>query len=134
MSITLPRTQKPTKLNDAEVGEVADFVIKYGNGLYHPTHKPRIEAFIRQHVEYGTLMVVQKEGSIIGVCRWNFTDIDTICVMDLIIHPDYRKKWLMKSMLINGVLAFPWLKSMTFHRKKHNRDTKCLIKKFIGGK
>lgn len=127
-------TPKLTKPKADIPGEVADFVLKYGNGLYHPMHREKIADMVSQHIGYGTIIVVRRNFDIVAVVRWNFLSNDTIKVLDLIIRPDYRRKNVMKSILIQGIQAHPNVKRMVFHRKKHNRDVNCLVSTFIGGR
>ena len=114
--------------------EVTDFVIRYSDGLYLPMHRKAVTDTIQKHMDYGTLLTVRKQGEIVGVVRWNFISTNTIKVLDLVIHPDHRNKGVMKAMLIQGLMAFPYIKNMTFHRKKHHRDTNCLVRSFLGGR
>ena len=131
MSTTLRHTQKHTRPSNPS--EVADFVIRYGEGLYTAMHRPMIQEFIEKHMGYGTLFVVKKNSEIVAVTRWNWVDRHTANILDMVIRPDYRKKNVMKSMLVEASLAYPYLKRLKFHRKKHNRNVDCLVKKFIGG-
>lgn len=125
----MPKLTRQSKIN-----EVADFVLTYGKNLYSPMQRPDIERFIEEHMDYGTLLITRDRGRIIGVCRWNFENPRLANILDLIIHPEYRNRRVMKSMLIQGNLAFPCLRSIKFYRKKHKRITECLINDFLGGK
>lgn len=122
----------PSNTSTSEVKSVTDFVLKYGKSLYDEIHRPYIESFVEKHFEYGTILVVKKRGNIVAVCRWNFPDRNTVKVLDLIIHPEWRNKSTMKAMLVHGVKAYPWLKYITFSRKKHNyRNSTYLISDFL---
>jgi N-acetylglutamate synthase-like GNAT family acetyltransferase len=126
----LPLTQRLTK-QKFDIQDITDFVLKYG--LYQGVSRNQIEDYVEKHMNYGTILTARDKGKIIGVCRWNSDDPQVLNVLDLIIHPDYRNKRVLKSMLIQGLLNYPWYKYIKFHRKKHNRDTNVLIKDFIGG-
>lgn len=120
--------------NQNEISEIAEFVLTHARNLYVPTQRHLIEKFIEEHMKYGTLIVVRAKDGIVAVCRWNWFNPQTIKVLDLIIRPDHRNREVMKSVLVQGLMANPWAKYMSFHRKKHNRDITCLISKFIGRK
>lgn len=119
---------------DKEVEEIVDFVIAQSEGLYHNLQRPQIESFIEMHIGFHTLMVVRSDGKIIGVCRWNWIDNHSVNILDLIIHKNFRRKSVMKSMLVNGLIEYPWIKTMKFSRKKYNhRETSIMVKDFFGG-
>lgn len=123
------------KLAD-EVSEIADFIIKYGKGLYEEYERSLIESYIDEHIGFGTLLVIRdKQKRIVSAVRWNWATRDTAKILDLVIRPDYRNKALLRDMLIRCKLAMPQLKYISFHRKRANRlsNSTYLIEDFIGG-
>lgn len=128
-----PNSLQP--IDKTEIKKVADFVLKYGPNLYQESHRTIIESFLETHMGYGTLLVVRAKGEIVGACRWNWLNQDTVKVLDLIIHPAHRNKRTMKSMLVHALKAYPWVKYMKFCRKKYSyRESTYMVNDFIGGK
>ena len=115
--------------------EVADFVIKHSNGLYEEFERDSIEDYIEAHIVYGTMMIVREKGEIISVVRWNWTNWNTLRVLDLIIHSKYGNKAVLRDMLIKAKLAMPRLKVITFYRKMPGRLklSEHTIEQFLGG-
>lgn len=130
MSQPIPSLTRPSKLAQA----CAEFVLTHGRNLYSPIQRDQIERFIDLHIDYCTIIIVRDRDEIVAVGRWNTIDNETICVLDLIIHPKFRRKNVMKRMLVEFSMNYPWVKKISFHRKKHNRDATYLIKQFLGGK
>jgi hypothetical protein len=57
-----------------------------------------------------------KLDKIIAVARFNI-DGDTAKNLDVIIHPDYRNKNLMRLMLLRGWRRFPYVKYLEYERE-----------------
>ena len=97
MSQVIP---KPTKQKTDLVSLVADFLIKHGKGLYVESERSYIEEYIATHIGYGTLMLLWKEKELVAAVRWNWVSNEIAKILDLVIHPDYRDKALLRDMLI----------------------------------
>ena len=124
-------------LNNTKQSELLDkcieFVLTYGHNLYSRMEAVVVREFLEKHMLYGTMMVCWDKGSIVAIVRWNWKTRTSAQILDLIIHPDYRNKRIMQSILVRAMVAYPWLKTISFHRKKHDRDVTCLVTKFLGG-
>ena len=98
--------------------ELAEFVIKYSDGLYSAYERVHIEKYIHLHIQFGTLIVVREKRQIVGVARWNWKSPSHAKVLDCIIHPDFRRKQIMKNMILRAKQAWPSLETISFNRKK----------------
>lgn len=100
--------------------EIADFVVEHSDGLYSKYERVHIEKYVYLHMQFGTLMVVKDHATkqITGVARWNWKSPTEAKVLDCIIHKDYRRKDIMKNMLLQAKKAMPNLESISFNKKK----------------
>ena len=112
-----------TRLATSTETEVADFVCQFSDGLYSYGDHAQIEKFVMLHMMYGTLMIVRDNGEIIAVCRWNMPTPTHARILDLIVHPNFRHKFLARKMFIRAKRAMPQLETFEFHRKKYNFRT-----------
>lgn len=115
--------------------EVADFLIDHGEGLYKDTERNYIEEYISRHILYGTIMIVRKQKKVIAVVRWNWITNSTAKILDLVIHPKFRHKAVLRDMLIQAKMSMPQLTTLCFHKKKlgQNRLFTNEVFDFIGG-
>jgi len=110
---------------------VADFVRKYG---YFEIPYSDLLKFIEKHEEYKTLEVI-KTDKIVAVARWNI-DGDTAKDIDVIVHPDYRNKRLLKLLLLRGLRRFPETKYLIYQRefKSRSNERRINVMKMLGVK
>ena len=106
-------------INQKECNEIADFVIKYSDGLYTKDDHEHIASYAYVHAVYNTLIVARSKSKIVAVCRFNWISKDEAKVLDLIIHPDFRNKQVARDMLLKAKMAMPWLERISFQRKKY---------------
>ena len=119
-------------ITDRECNEIADFVVENCNGLYSVNDHAHIAAYAYLHSVYGTLMVVKNEGDIISICRWNMITPTHAKILDFIVRPDFRHKFLAKNMFIKAKMAMPQLETVSFHRKKYAmRSSSYLLDRWI---
>lgn len=120
-----------TKLTQDERIEITDFIIK--NYCYGESDRKYIDWMIGQHVNYKTLMVIRDPvDGIVAICRWNVlpTGMDAH-IMDIVIHPHWRKEYLMKRMLLRGLTMYPNVKYLIFERRLKNKPFKKVAVKWL---
>ena len=100
------------------IDEIADFVIKNGQGLYTRLDWDVIKEFAKKHIDYKTIIIVRDEQGILAVCRWNIINIETAFIMDLIIRKGHTYKQMIKRILLKGIRIFPEAKWLEFKREK----------------
>ena len=96
-----------------DVESITDFIL-----LYSP-YKDRevIKDIIQKHLEYKTAIVVYDDNEIIAVCRWNISPSGRNAnILDLIIRPDWRKKNLIKRILLKGLRMYPNVKWLVYEK------------------
>jgi len=113
------------------IGLIVKFVKKYA-----PQYQDEeaIRRVIEQHLKYRTCIVIWDKDEVIAVCRWNVWGISTAHILDLIIHPKYRRKRLITRMLIMGLKMYPQVKFISFERlmKYPDREQRVYsIKQFL---
>lgn len=126
---------KSTKSLESIAKEIADFVIRYSDGLYNESERSAVEGYVKIHINYSTIMLIRDmDGKIVAVCRWNWLEWDRARVLDLIIRPDFRNGKVLRDMLLRAKLQFPQLKTLTFFRKNGGslRSSTYLVNKFLG--
>lgn len=106
-------------MNQNECNEIADFVVDNCDGLYSPSDHIQIALYAKIHQDFGTLMVVRDKGDIVAVCRWNMLTPTHAKILDFIVRPDFRHKFLAKNMFIKAKRAMPQLETISFQRKKY---------------
>lgn len=106
-------------ISQKECNEIADFVIKYSDGLYTKDDHEHISSYAYVHAVYNTLIVARNKGKIVAVCRWNWITNNEAKILDLIIRPDYRNKQVARDMLLKAKMALPLLERISFKRKKY---------------
>ena len=100
--------------------KLTEFVIKYSNH----TKKGTIREIIRKHLEYNTCIYLTDEKNEIGaVVRWNISKSGIIAhVLDLIVRPDFRRRGLIKTMLIKGLIKYPLVRFLSWERETKYPD------------
>jgi GNAT superfamily N-acetyltransferase len=83
-----------------------------------------MKEYLKQHIKYRTIEVsVNKNGEIIGLCRWNISEDGKNCdVLDMVIHPDYRGQSLGKSILERGLINWDKVTHLTFKRGRRGDE------------
>jgi hypothetical protein len=98
------------------IKEIADFIMKYA--VY--SDQGELYDAVQKHISYKTCKIVTDDkGKICAVCLWNI-DGDEAFVSDLVIREDYRKKDLMRRLLLDGLKSWP-IKYMRWNRG-YNKD------------
>lgn len=104
--------------------DVADFVVRHA-GYFNAGDEEQIEQYLKVHAKFGTLIVVRDQGHVIAVCRWNWLDPHTVDVLDLVIHPQWRKPSMVRSILLRAKSAYPSMLFMVYKREKYNNREKA---------
>jgi len=99
------------------IDEIVDFVSRYYSSY---NDKDLIRLYISEHIKYKTCLIYYNEfNTILAVCRWNISDDGkTAYILDLIIHPAYRRdKRLLYMLLGKGLRMYPQVTSLTWKRE-----------------
>ena len=84
------------------VPEIIAFVREHGKGILDYPDAQLIDIFI-QHINYGTLIVMDDDKGIAVVERWNYIDEAIFFSLDTVIRPDCRKVSQIKALMKYGV-------------------------------
>jgi hypothetical protein len=119
-------------LTDVQIATVVDFITT------HEKFKGTIDELnflIRKHNEYETLETIWNGEELIAYTRYNICGT-TVAVIDAIVKPEYRRKQLLKMMLLNGLKRFPQVRFIRYQRqwKKRNDDRIFPIISFLNVK
>ena len=107
---------------------ISQFWAKFG--YYDVPYEKLLEA-INKHLNYGTIEVIEKEGEILAIARYNIVG-DTAIVLDAVVKPEFTFKNLLKLMIINGLKKWK-VEYMEFERGLKERGSRrYMISKFIG--
>ena len=111
--------------------DLVAFVHRFGGVNYSMAElRVNIEGFIKNN---SFVVLKDKEDLIAAVCIWNMEG-DTAQMEEVVIHPKYRKKGLLKYICVLGLEKFPHAKYLRFcrERKYEGREPhKIDIYKFI---
>lgn len=96
---------KQAIFSKTEEDKIIDFIIRYTTY----TDREKIREVIRKHLEYNTCMVIYGgSGEIAAVARWNISSDGRIAeILDVVLAPKYRKKGILRRMLLRGWQLFP---------------------------
>jgi len=101
------------KVNEKVLDKAVEFVMKYST--YES--KETLKEVLRKHFQLWTILVkFNLEGEVIGLCRWNIMSNEEADILDLIIHPDYRRTSLMLDMAVQGLKFWNEIKYFRFER------------------
>lgn len=115
----------------SEALDIATFVVKYAS-YFDNYELPQIMQYLKVHARFGTLIVVRDRSTIVAVVRWNWLDYETVNVLDLIIHPEWRSSKMIRHILLKAKLAHPQMKYMLYKREKYaNREKGYEIARFL---
>ena len=117
--------------------KIVDFIQTY-SPQYKNADRKQIGEYITLHFQYKTGFVVYDGDKIVALARWNILPNGTTAeILDLIIHPDYRKynRKLMQNMMLRGHWIFPKVEYFCFERysKYPKRVRLYSIRKFLKG-
>lgn len=104
------------------MNKFAEFIIVYGQGLYHPSDYARLWHVYNKHKEFNTLTILTDWKGIYAVARWNIDD--TVAhVLDVVIRPDRRNPKTIKQLIKASRDKFLYLTHIRYERvlKKNNR-------------
>ena len=119
---------------------IADFIIKYSpknkeKTLYTEKDREKIKEIIVKHIYYKTCVIFSDLDGIVSICRFNMSPSGKVArILDIIIHPKYREKDLMRKMLLKGLRIFPQGEFIEFERSFVENDKgfrSYPIKKFL---
>ena len=109
------------------MNEYAEFIIVYGEGLYHPKAYRELYRAIQTHSRFHTLTTLTDCKGIYAVARWNIED--TVAhVIDVVIRPDKRSKQTLKRLIDTSKKKFSYLTHIRFERGKKVNKNMRLIK------
>ena len=102
------------------------------NGYYDVSYDQLLWA-IGEHLKYGTIEVIKVKDDIVAFGRFNIDGLNAL-ILDVVIRPDYRRKKLMKLMLLRGWKRFPFIQTLQFERGlKDKRTRRIYMTKFLLG-
>lgn len=96
-----------------DIHEIACFIME--RSTY--ADKTNLQNRIKAHITYKTCRIIyDKDGRICAVCLWNIGPDGLVAdVTDLVIRNDYRKKDIMRRILIDAMKIWP-LKFIRYNR------------------
>ena len=118
------------------VPEIIAFVREHGKGILEYPDAQLIDIFI-QHINYGTLIVMDDDKGIAVVERWNYIDEAIFFSLDTVIRPDCRKVSQIKALMKYGVENSIYSKTLRYvlYRKGQHMELGYRvhdIEKFLG--
>ena len=112
-----------------EIFEIARFWAKFG---YYDVPYDQLVWAIGEHLKYQTIEVIRVKDEVVGFSRWNING-SIATILDCVIRPDYRRKNIMKLMLIRGWKRFPEATTIEFERGiKDNKQRRISMIKLLG--
>ena len=116
------------------VTEILNFVLKYSH--YSKNLRAEIRKTIELHLSYRTCMIIRdSQERIVAIVRWNFLSPITVLVLDIVIHPDYKRKNMLRRMLLLGIQRNPQVKWLCFTRGTKYPERKLRyysVEEFLG--
>jgi len=101
-----------------ELDAITDFVIKYSSY----TKRDELKERIRKHLEFNTcIYAVDTKGEIFAVCLWN-VEGNTAHVIDFMVREDFRNNGMIKTVLIKGLLKYPYVTHLRWERRTKYPD------------
>jgi hypothetical protein len=115
--------------------DIVFFILEEGEGLYSYSDLPRIQHVVHKHIDYGTFMVIRDENGIVGVARWNWTNPDTIFILDVVVRKDARNNQqdIMRRMLLLGheQMGFKYFTFGRFHKYPDREPRTYSVARFL---
>lgn len=110
--------------------KIVAFWKQYG---YYDVDESILRGLIEKHLGYNTLLVETVGEEIVAICRFNIEENNTCNCLDVVIHPSYRHKNLLKLLIIRGLHRFPYVTKLKFERGLRNQEHRTYdIYKFLG--
>lgn len=108
-----------------EIQDIADFFLKYGEGLFKESQREDLERAVEGHIKYNTIKVIKDDEKIVAAVRWNWNEDNTVHILDLTIRPDYRNLGLVDRLAILCLKENPDIVGLHF---ENSRMTKRFFK------
>ena len=121
-----------SNLTQNEIDEIVVFIIDHY--AYTDEDRMYIDWLINEHAKFNTMMVIrsQYDGYIVAVSRWNILPTGQDAhIMDIVIHPEWRHKYLMKRMLLKGLRMYPEVRYLIFERQTEGKPFKKVPVKWL---
>jgi len=108
---------------DKCVVDVVDFLIS--NYVFKEEDRMELIEIVSEHFKYKTIIVIYSYDKVVGVCRWNIKPDGRVAhVLDICIESKWKKKRLLKDMLIKALKVFPEIETIEFERPLKSKSTK----------
>jgi len=114
------RRSYSTRMENALAKDLTDFLWKYCT--YRHAHKTKSQLLdeVTLHLKYKTIVCLEDEKGLVGVCRFNIIDLVEATIFDAAIRPDKRNKSVLQELLILGLKLYPNIKQVRF--ESANKD------------
>jgi len=99
-----------------DIDEIIEFVVENGGNEYAKMPAEEFIDAIKKHDEYGTMTTVRDKKGIVALARWNWTDEESVEVLDCIVRKDRRSPRMIKYLVYLGKKRNPKIKYMTYQR------------------
>ena len=107
-----------------KIDELIDFAITNGEGRYTNINREDMAKALSLHFAYGTIMVITDPKGLLAIARWNWVDIKTVHILDVIIRKDSRSTQSLKGLLTIAIQKHPQCERITFQRQiKTGKET-----------
>ena len=118
------------------IPEIVKFVKDHGKGIFNYPDAQLIDIFM-QHINFGTLIVMDDDKGITVVERWNYIDENIFYSLDTVIRPDCRNVSQIKALMKYGVENSIYSKTLRYvlYRKGQHMELGYRIhdiEKFLG--
>jgi hypothetical protein len=99
------------------IDKATDFI--YENAPFK--NKDKLRARIQKHLSYKTCRIfIDSANMVYAVCLWNIVDSGKVAfITEMTIRKDYRKKDIMRKILIDGMKIWP-VKYLMFDRENED--------------
>jgi len=85
------------------IPEIIEFVRKYEQGIFAPQSDAELIDIFMQHINFGTLIIMDDSDGITVFERWNYIDQYIFYSLDTIIRPDRRSISTIKELMKFGI-------------------------------
>lgn len=120
------------KLSQTELDELVHFLVSFYAYKYEDAKY--IRQILFEHAVYNTLMIVRdKDEKVIAVARWNILPtLKDLLVLDLVIHPKYRRTEMNHRMILRALEMYPEVKYIIYERRDKNKKfRKVPVQRFL---
>lgn len=114
-------------LQDFYLNKIIEFIRRESPEIYKLFSPSSLRNRIKQHMDYNTIVCIWDKSDLVSVCVFNINK--EICdVHHAIVGKKYRNKSLLRRMVYEGYLRYPFVKFIKFDRElKYTNRKEILI-------